>query len=163
MNTSRLLSTLVLCAATLVPSLSQARSCPLPSNMDELRAQVVANVNAEREARGLPALRMNSELIKAAQGHACDNAKRQTYTHVSSDGSRLQNRLRRAGYSYAMANENTGMGFASSQRAVEWWMNSPYHRDNILMRGTRDIGVGIAFSDGPEGRLYWVVNMGATR
>jgi uncharacterized protein YkwD len=163
MNTSRLIAALILAAGIALPAAVQARSCPLPGNMEELRAQVVADVNAERAARGLPALRLNSELVRAAQGHACDNAKRQTYTHVSSDGSRLQNRLRRAGYAYALANENTGMGFASSQRAVDWWMNSPYHRDNILMRGTRDIGVGIAFSDGPDGRLYWVVNMGATR
>jgi uncharacterized protein YkwD len=163
MKLSRLTAALVLCAATILPATVQARSCDLPANMEQLRAQVMADVNAERAARGLGPLRMNSELSTAAQGHACDNAKRQTFTHVSSDGSRLQHRLRRAGYAYAMANENTGMGFASPQRAVDWWMNSPYHRDNILMRGTRDIGVGIAFSDAPDSRLYWVVNMGASR
>jgi uncharacterized protein YkwD len=163
MKTPRLLAVLALSIAMVVPAASHARSCDVPANMDELRAQMMADVNAERAARGLSALRMNGDLVQAAQGHACDNAKRQTYTHVSSDGSQLQHRLRRAGYSYAMANENTGMGFASTQRAVAWWMNSPYHRDNILMRGTRDIGVGIAFSDAPDSRLYWVINMGATR
>ncbi len=163
MKTSRLLSALALCAATIAPAPAIARSCDLPTNMDQLRTQIMADVNAERAARGLPALRMNRDLIQAAQGHACDNAKRQTFTHVSSDGSRLQHRLRRAGYAYALANENTGMGFVSAQRAVDWWMHSPYHRDNILMSGTREIGVGIAFSDAPDSRLYWVVNMGASR
>jgi uncharacterized protein YkwD len=163
MNMFRLLPALVVAVAALLPATTQARSCDLPGNMDELRAAVVANVNAQRAASGLPALQLDQSLVRAAQGHACDNAKRQTFTHVSSDGSRLQHRLRRAGYTYAVANENTGMGFASPQRAVDWWMNSPYHRDNILMRGTRDIGVGIAFSDAPDSRLYWVVNMGAAR
>jgi uncharacterized protein YkwD len=163
MKIHRLLATLVLSAASMLPVAAQARSCELPGNMEQLRAQVVADVNAERASRGLPALRMNADLVQAAQGHACDNAKRQTYTHVSSDGSQLQHRLRRAGYAFALANENTGMGFVSSQRAVNWWMNSPHHRDNILMRQTREIGVGIAFSDAPDSRLYWVVNMGASR
>lgn len=163
MNKPRLLAVLTICAAILAPLAAAARSCDLPGNMGELQAQVVSNVNAQRAANGLPALRLNAALVKAAQGHACDNAKRQGTSHVSSDGSQLQQRLRRAGYAFAMANENTGRGFGSSQRAVDWWMNSPHHRDNILMRGTQDIGVGIAFSDAPESRLHWVINMGASR
>jgi uncharacterized protein YkwD len=163
MQKSRLFATLAIMACTMLPATAQARSCDLPGNMSELRAQVVADVNAERAARGLPALRLNAELVKAAQGHACDNAKRHETTHRSSDGSMLQHRLRRAGYAFSLANENTGRGFESSQRAVQWWMNSPHHRDNILMRGTQDIGVGIAFSDAPESRLHWVINMGAAR
>jgi uncharacterized protein YkwD len=163
MMPDKFLAALMLCATTLLPAGALARSCDLPANMADMRAQVVAEVNAERASQGLPALQLNAALVKAAQGHACDNAKRHETSHVSSDGSRLQHRLRRAGYSYAMANENTGRGFGSSQHAVDWWMNSPHHRDNILMRGTRDIGVGIAFSDAPESRLHWVIDMGAAR
>ncbi|MGL5012648.1 MAG: CAP domain-containing protein [Paracoccaceae bacterium] len=154
---------LLLCVAALAPQSASARSCDLPANMGELQAAVVADVNAQRAASGLPALRLNSALVKAAQSHACDNAKRQSTSHVSSDGSQLRQRLRRAGYSFAVANENTGRGFGSPGQAVDWWMNSPHHRDNILMRGTQDIGVGIAFSDAPESRLHWVINMGASR
>lgn len=163
MSSPRLIAALVVCAAAFSPIAAQAQACDLPGNMAQLRTEVVANVNAERTARGLPALRLNAELVKAAQSLACDNAKRQGVSHVSTDGSRLQDRLRRAGYSFSMANENTGRGFASSQIAVNWWMNSPDHRANILMRGTQDIGVGIAFSDAPESRLHWVIDMGATR
>jgi uncharacterized protein YkwD len=163
MTNFRLMSALMLCATALLPTTAQARNCDLPGNMNELRVAVVANVNAQRAASGLPALELDQALVRAAQGHACDNAKRQSTSHVSSDGSQLQNRLRRSGYAYALANENTGRGFESPSQAVEWWMNSPLHRDNILMRGTQDIGVGIAFSDAPESRLHWVINMGATR
>jgi uncharacterized protein YkwD len=159
---SRLTYTLPLCALLMMPAMAQARSCDLPANMDELQAQLIDGVNAERAANGLPPLRLNAALDKAAQAHACDNAKRHETSHVSSDGSQLQNRLRRAGYRFAMANENTGRGFGSSQSAVDWWMNSPHHRDNILMRGTQDIGVGIAFSDAPESRLHWVIDMGVS-
>ncbi len=163
MRNARFAHTLTLCLALLAPVAVQARTCDLPANMAALQAQLIDGVNAQRAAAGLAPLRLSPELDKAAQGHACDNAKRQGISHVSSDGSQLQQRLRRVGYRFAVANENTGRGFGSSQRAVQWWMNSPYHRDNILMRGTRDIGVGIAFSDAPESRLHWVINMGASR
>ena len=54
------------------------------------------------------------------------------------------------GYSFRTAAENTGRGFASGRRAVEWWMNSPKHRDNILLRKAREVGVGIAVSPAPS-------------
>jgi uncharacterized protein YkwD len=163
MTNSRLLLTTILGVACLAPQPALARSCDLPANIDALQAEVVGDVNAERAANGLPPLSLNPALVEAAQAHACDNAKRHGISHVSSDGSQLRQRLRRAGYAFALANENTGRGFGSSQHAVSWWMNSPHHRDNILAYGTQDIGVGIAFSDAPESRLHWVINMGAAR
>lgn len=137
--------------------------CALPANTATLRTQLLAGLNAERTARGLAPLRLNAALDKAAQGHACDNAKRRSISHQSSDGSQLQHRLRRVGYGYRTAAENTGRGFATPQRAVEWWMNSPHHKDNILLGAARDVGIGIALSPAPENRLHWVIDMGTTR
>lgn len=140
-----------------------ALACTRPANSTELQSEVVAGVNAQRARAGLPALKLNAALGKAAQGHACDNAARQSISHVSSDGSKLQNRLRKAGYRFRTATENTGRGFATPARAVEWWMNSPKHKDNILMSATRDIGVGIAVSDAPDSKLHWVIVMGKSK
>lgn len=137
-----------------------AGGCTLPAASAAMEAELIAQLNAERAARGLPALKVNPALGKAAQAHACDNAARGSISHVSSDGSRLQNRLKRAGYPYKTAAENTGRGFASGRRAVEWWMNSPGHRKNMLMSETREIGVGIALGREAEPRLHWVINMG---
>lgn len=134
--------------------------CALPANTATMRAELLKGINAERTKRGLTPLRLNAALDKAAQGHACDNAKRRSVSHDSSDGSKLQHRLRRAGYDYRTASENTGRGFGTPKRAVEWWMNSPHHKDNMLMRETRDIGIGIALSPAPENRLHWVIDMG---
>ncbi|MDZ4069684.1 MAG: CAP domain-containing protein, partial [Tabrizicola sp.] len=107
--------------------------------------------------------RLSPSLDKAAQGHACDIAKRQSISHVSSDGSQLQNRLRRAGYAYRTAAENTGRGFATGKRAVEWWMNSPHHKHNMLIGQMRDVGVGIAMSAAPDSRLHWIIVMGKSK
>ena len=152
----------LLALSLLAPVVAQA-ACNLPADAAQLQADLVAGINAQRTARDLPALRLNNALDSAAQRHACDIAKRKTTSHVSANGGQLQGRLRRAGYSFALATENTGRGFVSAARALQWWMDSPGHAKNILMRGTQDIGVGIAFSDAPESRLHWVIDMGASR
>jgi uncharacterized protein YkwD len=140
-----------------------AQACNVPSNAKDLQAEVLANLNAQRKANGLSALKLSAKLEKAAQGHACDNAARRSISHDSSDGGTLKTRLRKAGYKFRAAAENTGRGFGTGSRAVDWWMNSPHHRDNILMARVRDVGIGIAVSDAPDSKLHWVINFGASK
>ena len=137
--------------------------CSVPSNSNAMQQELLSHLNAERKARGLSALTLSAKLDKAAQGHACDNAKRKSISHTSSDGGTLKTRLRRAGYSFRTAAENTGRGFGSGARAVEWWMHSPKHKDNILMRKAREVGVGIALSPAPDNKLHWIIVVGASK
>lgn len=151
-------------AASAVLFLAPAvQACIVPPGASAMQSELLANLNAERKARGLPALVLSAKLDKAAQGHACDNAKRKSISHTSSDGGTLKTRLRRAGYSFRTAAENTGRGFASGERAIEWWMNSPKHRDNILLRKAREVGVGIALSPAPDSKLHWIIVVGASK
>lgn len=152
-----------LAAATVLSFTAPVLACNLPSNADALQQEVLAHLNAERRAHGLPAFRLSAKLDKAAQGHACDNAKRRSISHDSSDGGTLKTRLKRAGYKFRAAAENTGRGFGSGARAVDWWMNSPKHRSNILLGKVREVGIGIALSDAPDNKLHWVINFGASR
>jgi uncharacterized protein YkwD len=158
---SRTLLTLA-AAFCLLAGASHAATCTVPDSASALQAELLAGLNAERAARSLPPLKLDPALDTAAQKHACDNAKRMTTSHVSGDGSKLQHRLRRVGYDYATAAENTGRGFASGKRAVEWWMDSPKHKQNMLMSGVQDIGIGIALSAAPDSRLHWIMVVGAS-
>lgn len=157
--------TLAALAATVVLGLGAAAQagCNIPANSDVLQKQLLAELNAERTARGLSPLKLSAKLDKAAQGHACDNAKRRSISHDSSDGGTLKTRLRKAGYKYRAAAENTGRGFGTPERAVDWWMNSPKHRTNILYPKMREVGIGIAMSDAPDSKLHWVINFGVSR
>jgi uncharacterized protein YkwD len=137
-------------------------ACIIPEDTKALQNEVLAQLNAERQAHGLVAFKLSPKLDTAAQGHACDNANRQSISHDSSDGGTLKNRLQKVGYKYRAAAENTGRGFGSGTLAVEWWMNSPKHRDNILLAKVREVGVGIALSDKPDSKLHWVINFGAS-
>jgi uncharacterized protein YkwD len=140
-----------------------AAACIVPSNASALQAEVLTNINVQRKAQGLGPLKLSPKLDKAAQGHACDNAARRSISHDSSDGGTLTTRLKRAGYKFRAAAENTGRGFGTGTRAVEWWMNSPKHRTNILYPRVKDVGIGIALSDAPDNKLHWVINFGASK
>jgi uncharacterized protein YkwD len=154
--------TLVALATGLALSMP-VQACNVPSNANSLQAEVLSHLNAQRKAHGLTALKISAKLDKAAQGHACDNADRRSISHDSSDGGTLTTRLRKAGYKYRAAAENTGRGFGTGVRAVEWWMNSPKHRTNILFPRVRDVGIGIALSDAPDNKLHWVINFGTSK
>jgi uncharacterized protein YkwD len=142
---------------------SAAAACTVPEDLRALRTSVLAEVNAQRAAHGLPKLTQDKALEKAAQGHACDNAARRSISHDSSNGDTLKERLQKAGYRLRTAAENTGRGFGTPQRAVAWWMQSPHHKDNILMEKATEIGVGIAVSDAPDSKYHWILNFGQPR
>ena len=151
-------------AATVVLCVGMAvAGCIVPPNASALQSEVLAQLNVQRKAHGLSAFKLSAKLDKAAQGHACDNANRRSISHDSSDGGTLKTRLRKAGYKYRAAAENTGRGFGTGTRAVAWWMNSPKHRGNILLDRVREVGIGIALSAAPDNKLHWVINFGTTR
>jgi len=155
--------TLTIAAALLALAAPAQALCSKPGGYQTMQADLVVQLNAERRARGLPAFVYSPKLDRAAQTHACDNARRHSISHEGSDGGRLVNRLHRVAYNYRAASENTGRGFANGTRAVQWWMNSPGHKKNMLMRQTRDVGVGIAMSSAPDSRLHWILVMGAEK
>jgi len=158
------LTVMVFCLILGVPAFaSPAFACNVPGSASAMQAEVLTNLNAERRAQGLAPLRLSTKLTKAAQGHACDNADRRSISHTSSDGGTLKTRLRKAGYSFRTAAENTGRGFGSGARAVQWWMNSSKHRDNILLRKAREVGIGIAVSPAPDNKLHWILVVGASK
>lgn len=157
------LTFIALAVCTSLAGAMASAGCNIPSNASAMQAELIEHLNAERRARGLTPLRLSAALDKAAQGQACDNAKRMSISHDSSDGSHLQQRLRRVGYNYRTAAENTGRGFASGARAVEWWMNSPKHKTNMLMSQVSEIGVGIAMSSAPDSRLHWIIDLGKSK
>ncbi|WP_175482027.1 CAP domain-containing protein [Gemmobacter aquatilis] len=135
-------------------------TCPRPARADALEARVIALVNDIRAEQKLKPLRRSSRLAAIAQGHACDNAARQSYDHSGSDGSSLQMRAKRGGYAWWAMAENTGLGFADSpERLVAFWKHSPYHRENMLDDRMTEAGVGFA----DAARQAWVLNLGQPR
>jgi uncharacterized protein YkwD len=116
---------------------------------------VVAMVNEERESAGCSPVTVDNRLTEAAEGHSQDQADRKQMTHTGSDGSRVGDRATRAGYSWSRIGENVART-SSAQRAMEMWMASSGHRENILNCAYKHIGVA-------EVGGYWTQDFGRPR
>ena len=130
---------------------SGADSSPAAVGAGKANRATLCLLNRERRAHGLRALRSNSKLARAARGHARDMVAQHYFSHDSRSGASFSTRIKRTGWtrarrSYTMGeNIGWGGGSLSTPRAmVQAWMNSAGHRDNILARSFKQIGIGIA-------------------
>jgi uncharacterized protein YkwD len=138
-------------AAQVPATCANADVTPTAGNLDTVRAAIVCLHNQIRARNGLPLLKGNTKLRRAAEGHSADMVQRGYFDHTSRSGATMVDRILAAGYVRAdqgwVLGENlewgTG-GLATPRGAVDAWMNSPGHRANILKRGYRHMGIGIA-------------------
>jgi uncharacterized protein YkwD len=121
---------------------------------------MVRAVNAEREARGLPAYRVDETLAAVARAHAQDMVARDYVGHTSPEGKRVRDRLRDAGLDLDRAGENYYVTTRRAEEAVAntlaWFMGDPSHRDNVLHGYYTRIGVGVAYR--PPGWYVFVLD-----
>jgi uncharacterized protein YkwD len=116
-----------------------------------LESAVVARINAVRRSRGLRPLRHNSRLAAAADYHSRDMGRRGYFEHDSANGTAFWRRIERfypsRGFRSWTVGENLlwGTDRYGAAFAVREWMNSPPHRQNILSRDWREVGIGAAF------------------
>lgn len=99
--------------------------------------------NQKREKEGLSQLTLNDELSQAAAMKAKDMFEKNYWAHTATDGKTPWHFIENAGYVYVYAGENLAKGFTTSEDAVDAWMASPTHRDNMLSSNYSDIGFAI--------------------
>lgn len=133
-------------AATPAPAAAPAAPAAPPTvTTSALEDSVVACANRERVARGLPALRVDASLTRAAQGHARDMAARGFFAHDTPEGRTPWDRIEAAllgATAFLSMGENIAKGYPSADAACVGWMNSEGHRRNILSPGFTLIGAG---------------------
>jgi uncharacterized protein YkwD len=142
--------------ATPPKATAAAESCantdlkPTRANLELVRDAVLCLHNRERASHGLPKLKENPKLRRAAERHSSNMVDSRFFDHTSPGGSTMVDRIRRTGYtsranSWALG-ENIAWGsgrLATAQQIHRSWMRSSGHRANILMRSFREIGIGI--------------------
>ena len=139
---------------------SSASACPGQENAS-FEVQVITLVNQARAQAGLPPLTANSRLSQAAYLHSLDMACSSSLSHTGSDGSLWAARIKAQGYAYSYASENiyaAGPSFGGDPAgAMDWWMNSPVHKANILSASITEIGVGyVYYSNSALGGYYTI-------
>jgi uncharacterized protein YkwD len=130
---------------------ADAALAPAGANVDAVSIVTVCLVNRERTTRGLKALALQGQLSDASLGFSALMVREQFFSHVAPDGTDMVDRLSRAGYirdnlSGWNVGENIGWGtgsYATPAEMVKAWMDSPGHRENILNKEFREIGIGV--------------------
>jgi uncharacterized protein YkwD len=104
-------------------------------------ASLLQTMNAVRASRGLPPLRVDVRLVRAARGHSADMMRRQYFAHGSVAGRALAQGARGPLFGEDLA-------WAKSITAtwvVNAWLASPPHRAVLLRPGFRRVGIGYSF------------------
>lgn len=123
--------------------------------------RVLELVNQERGRAGVSQLKLADTLCTTARWHATDMAVGNYFEHRDRQGRTVGERLASFGYHYRFCGQNIAAGQQSAEEVVRAWMKSPGHRENILRREFRE--VGIAYVQNPNSRYgrYWVQDFGA--
>jgi uncharacterized protein YkwD len=114
---------------------------------DALEGGVLQQINTLRAKHGLKPLRLNVKLRAAADTHSAAMAQFGFFTHESRDGGVFWKRVERfykpSGYTFWSVGENLlwSSGDLTPAGALELWMNSPKHRENLLTARWREIGL----------------------
>lgn len=88
-------------------------------------------INEYRKENGLSELKPFSELQDVAKLKAEDLVNNKYFSHTSATLGTPFEMLKNNGVSYKIAGENLA-GSTTPEKAVEAWINSPSHRENIL-------------------------------
>lgn len=115
--------------------------------------------NAVRAQAGLPAMRGNAKLQKAAEQQACDMARRGVMEHRGARSNGPAMRVKQLGYKPKITAENIAAGASSIfdlNGTLREWSASAKHRQNTNIPQMKEMGIGRALS--PDGRVaYWSV------
>jgi uncharacterized protein YkwD len=131
----------------------RADQSPQRATEHQLRTSILCLVNLARGRHDVPPLEFNLELRESATVHSRSMVRSGSFSHYGPGT--MTSRIASAGYlaragSFRLA-ENIGAGqgseYGSPREIVRMWMHSPEHRRNILDRGLRDFGVGVARGD----------------
>jgi uncharacterized protein YkwD len=114
-------------------------------------------INKKRTDIGLEPLAWSDELAALARLHSQDMADQKYFSHRGSDGSMVDDRADKLGIkNWSAIGENIAFerGFDDAASfAVDRWMESPGHKQNLLDKRWKETGMGVAIL--PDGTYYF--------
>ncbi len=126
------------------PALPGTRAVPAA-----LGSNVIQELNRVRAAHGLRGLRPSRALAASARRHSSQMGRRGFFDHKSADGTPFWRRIERfygdTGFRKWAVGENIFWQSPTTLAAltvVRSWMTSQGHRENVLSRQWREVGVG---------------------
>lgn len=138
------------CAA--LEAAKQYQEIPSDKQIINMELTLIDLINAEREKYGLRPLTYWEALTQEARKHSQNMAE--GITKFGHDGFDYRVKAIRVLSAHVSMGENVAYSYGYKdplKKAVEGWMDSPGHKENIL-GDYNETGMGIAFSK--EGRCY---------
>jgi uncharacterized protein YkwD len=147
-------------------------AAPSAMSAETVAAQVLRLVNNARASgrqcghttmAAAPPLQLSDALGQAALAHAQDMLRYRYFDHTGHDGSSPAQRVAATGYHYRLVGENIASGPETPQEAVQGWLSSPGHCQNIM--DPRFVETGVAYDASRSGDpiIYWVQEFAAAR
>ena len=109
--------------------------------------KIIALTNEKRTEAGLSPLSYSEVLTKAAKAKGEHMLANDYWAHVAPDGTEPWAFFIREGYSYRYAGENLARDFTNPESAIEAWLASPSHKENMLSLKYKEIGVAVVEGD----------------
>ena len=100
-------------------------------------------INEQRIKNGVPPLIDNPKLDEVSYLKGQDMVSNNYFAHYSPQGNFPWYWFDQAGYYYQYAGENLAIDFTDAKTAVDAWMNSLSHRENILNKHYTETGIAI--------------------
>lgn len=116
--------------------------------------ELVERTNAERKKAGVPNLVVDPLLLQAARQHSVNMARQDKLAHTLDDKG-VAERLTELGYRWSGCGENIARGQRTPAQAIETWMNSDDHRENML--STKYSRIGVAVVTAADRQRYWTM------
>jgi len=109
--------------------------------------RIMVLTNEVRQQYGLPFVQEDLLLNKAAQEKAQDMFKNKYFSHYSPAGVSPWYWIDKSGYDYYYAGENLAMNFLDTEEVIKGWLNSSSHRENLLNKDYKDMGIAVVSGD----------------
>jgi uncharacterized protein YkwD len=156
-DVSRALPLAVIVVA-LVPAVALGSASPRSTNpVSDLDTNLLAELNAVRADHGLRPLRLDAGLTSAAAQHSLEMVEAGYFGHESADGSVFWKRIKRYYPRVGPGSWEVGENLlwrapaVCAKGAVRAWLQSPGHRENLLGRSYRDVGIAAVHAVGAPG------------
>lgn len=114
-------------------------------SLGQMETFIHARISDIRVKNGLEPLKRNAKLDQVARNYSRLMAEKNFFSHYGPKGESVADRVRGAGIFYLVVGENLAKSGGYNRPAtvaVEGWMQSPGHRENVLRPVFRESGVG---------------------
>ena len=123
--------------------------------LSDQESEILDLTNQQRKKSGRAPLKINSKLMKVAQTQSSNMAYAHNLSHTVKG--QLASRVKKSSYSYSYVAENIAQS-SSAKRVIQMWMKSRGHRDNLLNKSVKEVGIGITVAS--NGDKYYTMVFG---